>query len=388
MSIAKYTWAVGAAFAILFVGCQRAAMTYWLHREGPNPVLFPPTKGTHAPESSPSSIAIQQARQTAPKIVGCDIAGDLISLHWQGTTAYVSLHSQSFFTASVDQSPMQVDRGIYVDPLLAIEKFRVELADRQSKGCLRANESARLRRAIVESLPLPPAVAYFFQLGSYDITGYFDLTPDFRMQVTSPIYAANTTPSPNSLIGYETANYTFLADGPDDRARLRLTSATEVLIGADPIEKRSLRNELPFSKSPGYFRLLFLSDETSSGRITRAILLSAPGETKLTRAVVHRQVSPDDFCATLFIADVICTVFPKNFGVSPELRVRVNSKEAFVRVGGIVQEVLSLANPEDGPPRSLKILRPFRGRLIPIKFDRSNGDILRVVLLPGDQVTF
>lgn len=388
MGVAKYSWVAGAAFAMLFVGCQHAAITYSLRREGPDPVLFPPTQGTHSSESSPSLIAIQHARQTPPKIAACDIVSDVISLRWQRTTAYVSMHSQSFFTTSADQSPMQVDRGIYLDPLLAIEKFRVDLADRQSKGCLRANESERLRRAIVESLPLPPAVAYFFQLGSYEITGYLDLTSDFRMQITSPIYPANATPSPDSLMGYETANYKFLTDGPDGRARLRLASAIEVLIGAVPIEKQSLRNELPFSKSPGYFRLLFMSDETSSGRITRAILLSSPDGAKLTRAVVHRQVNPDNFCATLSIADVTCTVFPKNFGVSPELRVCVNGKDGFVRVGGTLGEVLNLENQEDGPPRGLKVRRPFRGRLIPIEFDRSNGDILRFVLLPGDQVTF
>jgi hypothetical protein len=167
-----------------------------------------------------------------------------------------------------------------------------------------------------------------------------------------------------------------------------LASATEVLIGAAPIEKHTLRNELPFSKSPGYFRLLFMADETTSGRITRAILLSTPDETKLTQAIDRRGNKPADFCTTLSIPEVNCTIFPKNFGVSPELRIRVNQKDAFVRVGGMVEEVLDLENPEAGPPPSLKVLRPFHSRLIPIKFDPSSKDILRLVLLPGDQITF
>src|SRR5436853_4107968 len=132
------------------------------------------------------------------------------------------------------------------DPLIAIDKFRSALSERQARDCLRAIENERLRRPIVEHFPLPPAIAYFLQMGSYDITGYFDLTPDFRMQITSPIYRG-TEPSPQTLLGYETANYTFDAAGPDNRTRLRLASATEVLIGAAPIEKRTLRNELPFS---------------------------------------------------------------------------------------------------------------------------------------------
>ncbi len=215
-----------------------------------------------------------------------------------------------------------------------------------------------------------------------------DLTPDFRMQITSPIYPSGVKPSAKTLLGYETANYTFVREGPDGRTRLRLASATEILIGAEPAEKRTLHNELPFSTSPARFRLLFMTDETTSDRITRAVVLSAPDETKLAQAVARRGNRPDDFCTTLSIADVNCTILPKNFGVSSELRVRVNHKDAFVRIGGMVQEVLNLENTEAGPPPSLKILRPFQGRLIPIKFDRSSGDILRLVLLPGDQITF
>jgi hypothetical protein len=145
---------------------------------------------------------------------------------------------------------------------------------------------------------------------------------------------------------------------------------------------------LPLSRSPAHFRLLFMTDETTSDRITRAVLLSAPDETKLAQAVARRGNRPVDFCATLAIADLNCTILPKNFGVSPELRVRVNQKDAFVPVGGMVQEVLDLADREAGPPTSLRVLRPFQGRLIPIKFDRSSRDILRLVLLPGDQITF
>jgi hypothetical protein len=384
MPIARFVSAFTAALVILFLGCHHAAMAYVLHRDGLDPVLYPP-RGDNA--SQILLVAIKGARQATPKM-DCDIPGDLISLRWQGSTADISFHSQTFFALSSDQSPNQIGRGMYVDPLLAIDKFRLTLAERQAIGCLRAIENERLRRAIVERFPLPPAIAYFLQMGSYDITGYFDLTPDFRMQITSPIYPAGTEPSAKALLGYETANYTFVGEEPDSRTRLRLASATEVLIGAAPIEKRALRNELPFDRSPAHFRLLFMTDETSSDRITRAALLSAPDETKLAQAVANRGNRPDDFCTALSIDDVNCTILPKNFGVSPELRVRVNRKDAFVRVGGMVQEVLDLENPEAGPPPSLKVLRPFHGRLIPIKFDSSSRDILRLVLLPGDQITF
>lgn len=385
MRILRFALSLLTAFVILFLGCQHAAIAYRLRRDRLDPVLFPPTAGNYRSELV--SITVKHARQRNPNTADCDITGELLSLHWEKSTAEISFHSGAFFASDI-QSSNQVGRGIYVDPLLAVDKFRVDLTERQSKGCLSPMESERLRRAIVENLPLPPAIAYFLQLGSYDVTGYIDLTPDFRMQVTSPIYPPGTEASPAALLGYETANYIFVREGLETRMQLRLASAREVLIRGEVFEKQTLHNELPFSKSLGYFRLLFMAEESASDRITRAILLSAPEQSKFPQAVPHRGMSPDEFCTTVSVAKVNCTVFPKNFGVSPELRIRVNQKDAFLRVGGTVQEVLNLEMPDARPPASLMILRPFHGRLIPIKFDGSNGDILKLVLLPGDQVTF
>ena len=387
-------------FIILFLGCQHAAIAYRLRRDGPDPILLPPMAGDHPAESV--SIAIKHARETNSTTIStrgsttgaatgqttgdCDVPGELISLHWQASTADISFHSQAFF-ANQNQSPNQVGRGFYVDPLLAIDKFRLDLTERQSKGCLSPLEGERLRRAIVENLPLPPAIAYFLQLGSFEVTGYIDLTPDFRMQVSDPIYPPGAETSVANMLGYETANYIFLREGRENRMRLRLASASEVPIHGQSFEKQTLRNELPFSKSPDYFRLLFMAEEGESNHITRAVLLSAPDENKLSQAVPRRGMSPNEFCTTVAMTNVSCTVFPKNFGVSPELRILVNRKDVFLRVGGMVQEALNLENSE-APPASLKILRPFHGRLIPIKFDRTSGDILKLVLLPGDQLTF
>jgi len=397
------------ALAVFLTGCSHAPASYHLRREGLDSVLFPPTKLKPATAASTIHVKLKNARAQSVTVAGCDIDGDVLSLRWQGTTATVSLRTQSFFTLPAEQSSNQPGRGLYVDPLLAIEKFHSDLLDRQTKGCLRPDENTRLRRAIVENLPLPSTIAYFFDLGSYDVTGYFDLTPDFRMITTSPIYRLGSDTTPENLIGYETAHYVFVADPkPDavaaapagngfaasadsngDRIRLSLSRATEVINGNPAIEKRTLRHDLHFPQSPGYLRLLFMADDNADTvRITRAILLSAPDQTRLAQAVATRQVNAEDFCATLAVPGVTCTIFPKNFGVSPELRVRANGEDFYIRVGGFLQEVLDLKHAEDGPPKTLKVRRLFRGRLVPIKFDPKSNDILRLVLLPGDEVTW
>jgi hypothetical protein len=410
---------VGLVVLVLFLsGCGHAPMAYQLRRQGADPVLYPPTKIKPTTAASVVHVKLKNARAQTASVAGCDIDGDGMSLRWQGRTAVVSLREQSFYTSAytptytsaADQSPNQAGSGTYVDPLVGMEKFHADLLDRQSKGCLRPDENTRLRRAIVENLPLPPTIAYFFDLGSYDITGYFDLTPDFRMLTTSPIYRPDAELTPDNLIGYETAHYVFVADpNPDatplaaahanrfaiaadsnsDRIRISLSRATEVINGNPAIEKRTLRNDLHFSQSPGYFRLLFMADDNAATvRITRAIMLSAPDQTRLAQAVASRQDSAENYCATLAVPGVTCTIFPRNFGVSPELRVRTNGQDFYIRVGGFLQEAIDRPHAESGPPKTLKVRRLFRGRLVPIKFDVNSDDILKLVLLPGDEITW
>jgi hypothetical protein len=397
------------ALALFLAGCSHAPMAYHLQREGLDPILFPPTKIKETTSTAEIHVNLKNARAQSTSVTGCDIEGSVLSLRWNKTTAVVSLRPQSFFTQTADQAPNQTDRGLYVDPLLAMEKFHADLLERQTKSCLRPDENTRLRRAIVENLPLPPTIAYFFELGSYDVTGYFDLTPDFRLLTTSPIYRPDSALTPDNLIGYETAHYIFVpdprpegnraalpansfaasADVNSGRIRLVLTRATEVINGDPAVEKRTLRNDLHFPESPGYFRLLFMADDNAATvRVTRAILLSAPDQNRLAQAVAARQESAENFCATLAVQEVTCIVFPKNFGVSPELRVLANGQDFYIRVGGFLQEVLDNWHPGDDPPKSLKVRRPFRGRLVPIKFDPNSRDILKLVLLPGDEITW
>ena len=384
-------------------------MAYNLRREGLDPVLFPPTKLKQKTTAAEIRVELKDARAQSSSVAGCDIDSDVMSLRWQGTTAAVTLHTQSFYAPAADRTSDQTGRGLYVDPLIAMEKFHADLLDRQTKGCFRPDENTRLRRAIVENIPLPPAIAYFFELGSYDVTGYFDLTPAFRMLTTSPIYRPDSDQTPDNLIGYETAHYVFVADPkPDargtattssgfaassdansDRIRLALSRATEVINGNPAVEKQTLRNDLHFPQSAGYFRLVFMADDNAATvRITRAILLSAPDQNRLAQAVATRQDSAETFCATLAVPDVTCIVFPRNFGVSPELRARVNGQDFYIRVGGFLREVLDLKNRDDAPPTTLKVRRPYHGRLVPIKFNPNSRDILMLVLLPGDEITW
>src|SRR5947209_12469328 len=77
---------------------------------------------------------------------------------------------------------------------------RCRISERFTRSCFNLNRKAvsirsrlaAFRRAVAERSPLPPSIAYRYQLGSYDTTGFIELTPDFRLNVVTPIYDARS----------------------------------------------------------------------------------------------------------------------------------------------------------------------------------------------------
>jgi hypothetical protein len=88
------------------------------------------------------------------------------------------------------------------------------------------------------------------------------------------------------------------------------------------------------------------------------------------------------------LSGVACISFPFDFGVSAELRVRMNGREAFVRLDGMVLDALGLPNLSADVPKNLRIMRRYQGRSVPVTFDPVAKDILRLTVMPGDELTW
>ena len=80
--------------------------------------------------------------------------------------------------------------------------------------------------------------------------------------------------------------------------------------------------------------------------------------------------------------------FPFDFGVSAELRVRTNGREAFVQLDGMVLDALGLPNLSADVPKNLRITRLYQGRRVPVMFDPLTKDIFRLSLMPGDELAW
>jgi len=273
-----------------------------------------------------------------------------------------------------------------LDPLQDIAAFHSNLLVLQSKGCLSSAESGRVRRVVSEKFPLPPSIAYRYQLGSYDTTGFFELTPDFRLEVVSPIYDSDVQ-SLEHQTGYETAYYRFRSLPGDNRLTVSLASVAEYHNSQTPIAKSAPTNKLNLPASPSYFHLLFKTDKTSIHQVTRAFLLSSTDESKLYAGTKQLRAASIDACDAVSTSGVSCIGFPQNLGVTPELRIRANGQEVFVPLDGMVANALGIHNIFADVPKNLHVTRLFEGNRIPIVFDPTDKDILRLTLMPGDELT-
>jgi hypothetical protein len=383
----RYFGTFAAVAAALLSGCPHAPLTYQLVRQGSGVLLIPPIQIAIS-ASSVFDFTIKNARRTSTSNDDCDIEDELISLRWQGRTASIRVKSASYFAQPEGGVEGQRHTAMFLYPLQNLEKFRNDLESLEAKNCLSRDESRRLGIALGERLPLPPAAAYRFRFGSFDVTGVFDLGSDFRLQITSPLYSDLANGLAQQTIGYETANYVLTSAQEAERVRISLASVIETDNGKPPIAKSKPRNPLPFPEVSGYFRIVFRTETSASEHITIATLLTATEMKILEEATRQLESGPADACDAVLVPGSTCMIFPPKIGVGPELRVHVNGQESFVPIGGSVSDAIGFNKNLTEIEKTLEVRRLFQGHRIPITFDRTSRDILNFVLMPGDEITW
>jgi hypothetical protein len=371
-------WVLAIFAAPFLVGCPKAPLSYKLQQSGTTAILIPPN--VHSiDEKAPQFIAnLKNARRRSVVGTDCDIEGHVVTLRWKGKAVEIRSNSKSYIA----------ERGMYLDPLQDIGKFHEELLERESKGCFSPAEARRIRRAVAERFPLPPSIAYRYELGSFDTTGFFELTLDFRLNVVSPIYQDGQPKTVEHQLGYEVSYYNFKASQNDSRAGVSLTSVTEFRTGEHETPKTAPRNKIDFPSSPNYFRLVLKTEKSSTKQITLSFLLGSPDEQQLDAGTKQLQAASVNSCQAVTLSGITCIAFPADYGVSAELRVRTNGSESFVRLDGIVLDVLGLRSLSADVPKNLQITRLYQGRRVPILFDPATKDIFRLNLMPGDELVW
>jgi hypothetical protein len=372
-----------AVTTMLLAGCNPTVRGYRLSHQDGTEVLIPP--GMVVAANQTLDVKLPKARKAPFQQTDCGIDRGPIAIRWRGRTAYVRVKSGSdllgFGQGNVN------GQQIVLDPLQYINEFRKGLMALESNGCLHMGEGQTLAANIAEKLPFPPFIAYLLRFGAFDLDQFIDLTPDFRLRVVYPIYSAADSPGSREIAGVETVYYEIVPDQKDGRVRISPINGKDSSPNGGQAPKSAKQIATQFPNSFSYFRLILKKGISSKDPVTLAIVLSSGDRKHLEDATQELNNGTEPSCRAIASADANCIMFPPLTGVSAEIRVKVNGKEAYARLGAQVNELIRDVGTDD-IPRSVQVRRMFSKGLVPINTDSGDKDILALILMPGDVISY
>jgi len=282
-------------------------------------------------------------------------------------------------------------------------------ASAESRDCVAAGQGLRLGSRIVESLPLDPSAAYRLLYASGARTGYVDLGPEIRLQVNSPVLREGTpadapimessrvTGSSNSmnltvegkssanLLGFETAWYAVRPKPMPNAIGYEIVpiSAEKHVGGTTEAEAGPVRNYFQFAPQAAFYRLFYKTDQGT----TKIVIAGAATRAELDRAAPALDSDPD---ACRKFGAGMCVVLPQHVAANPDVVVMVNGREVALPVGASVRSAIQAGGEKD-PPRvlaQLSVRRLYRGKLVPVEFDRTSQEILGLILFGGEEISW
>src|SRR6185312_16691573 len=143
---------------------------------------------------------------------------------------------------------------------------------------------------------------------------------------------------------------------------------------------------LAFPSSFLYFRLLFRSASSATNHL--ATILSSNDQTALDNVTRRFKTEPDPSCPVLATADVTCITPAPDVSINLEFPVSVNHKQVFVPLNGVLSDAMQPTARGNTIPATLRIRRLYRGRLRTIKLETASRNLLRFLLMPGDEITW
>ncbi len=372
-----------AILAALASGCAvRTPQTYRLVPQDRARVLVPP--GVAGVETG--SVALT-ATGTAWR-PACDPPGDAVTVRARGKTLRVTVSRD----ALLRQPPGWLSQWAAVTEM---------------QGCMPPGRSWELVGRIVESLPLDPSAAHRLLHSGTIQKGYIDLTPGYRLQVVTPVMKAGaaedapivattsvagtdrqidvTIRASENLTGVETAWYAVEPRRPGPGATIVPVAVERVVAGRSEKADSPLANYLQFAPGAAYYRLFYKTDPADNG-VTH-VVLAAPTMAELD-ARTGALAADGSMCRTSDPS--VCAVFPRRVGVNPLIAVSVNGSEVRLPVGSTVRGAIQAARgraPDDAVP-AMKVFKPFGGKLAPVEFDAATRQILDLVLLGGESLSW
>jgi len=250
----------------------------------------------------------------------------------------------------------------------------------EEQGCLRPGAAFAVAEFIAESMPLDPSQS--FRLLSSPIGG--DILPLSRIQVVTPVLPPGSSDAPTSanLLGVETAWYVLQPRRNESGFTIQPSFAERTTNGQSIRLAQSSSSLFHFAPEASFFRLVYKQDKTglaawlAAGR-TRSDL------NQRTHSMQSGMTRCEDFSPGW------CTVVPRLAAVNVFLPITVNGAEVLIRWGATLGEALrARSRASESILPKLVVERPYRGRLVPVQFDRSSPTVFRLPLMGGEVISW
>jgi hypothetical protein len=262
----------------------------------------------------------------------------------------------------------------------------------ESQGCIEAGQGAALAARIVESIALPSG-ADLRLLRVDGSPNYVEIGAGNRLQVISPILRegassdslqydvgkvsatpgglqVDLTAGPSDLIGFETAWYDLRPKAGGHGFTIVASSAETSIKGKVESQPAPAKNYFRFAPEMGFYRLFYKADQSE-------VLAAAETRTAL----------PADPEKCDRVAGVVCMAIPRGVGVNPFKVVNVNGNLVAVGIGSNLRGLLrTIRLSEDKVLPTLTITRLWAGKPVVLEFDRSQQDVLNLVLTGNEQI--
>ena len=269
---------------------------------------------------------------------------------------------------------LAVDHAVIPTKCVAGRRLTVDRAELEKRPVAWLSDFAgrcgepELAERVLDSLPLTAAMRIRLTRDGNVREGFFDLTPDMRLQVIT----AKSVDAPMQITNIS---------GTDSSLQVDLTGAVPAAAAREVswygFERRRLIPIVPgainyyagFGPRAAYFRFFYMADQMS-------VVAGAPSFDKLPRDL--------DLCDKP--GGPQCIAVPPKVGVNVYTRVMVNG-QAVVVSPAMVRTVIAAAKkrPEEVLP-TLTITKPFRGKQTAVKFDRQDPAILNLLLEGNEEI--
>lgn len=391
----KWTLVAGSLLFLSLVGCGPPPMAYRLAAGGPAVLLYPPrpTEHKNTPAQSPPRDIVERLRlPPPPNPAACSVQSTIFSLSWSSSSALLEVHEGKILTALqkpvrpeaapgsvAEVAPATSIANLFALPLLRdVQSFHNAIDHLSTNGCLSAAAADAILARITQTVPLPPALALYIRYGTFLSSDFIELLPGFRLKAVLAMRGAN-----GHLAGYETDWYNV---GPrpqggevirrnGERRRALFSSRTRNPVPA-PLN-------LNFPVAAKNLGLVMLIAQSSADH--PVLIVGARSKAALDAAAARVHQSPA-LCATLG-GDAWCRVVPYGSMVTAEIPVKLQGHATYVPLGLTIGEAISNTGIDPAAQlQHLEILRKYRSRSLPIRFDRRQTAILGLPLVPGDSV--